>query len=438
MGRSVAASAIVLSLLLPLASQAAAPRTKVLYRFYNAGEAATTPAGGLIPDASGALYGVTDTGGAFQSGTVFELTPPMAGQTAWTERVLYSFGNGTDGKAPAARLLMDSSGDLYGTTPSGSGADVSGTVFELVPPAAGQTVWTEAILHSFGAGEDGALPYAGLILDAGGALYGTALAGGTSGHGIVFKLTPPGTGQTSWTETVLHNFSGPADGSYPEGDLLLDKSGTLYGTTESGAGCCGSVFKLSPPVSGKTVWRETILHAFTGEPDGDQPYSGLVMDRTSALYGTTRAGGAGDCSDNPGCGTVFKLSPPASGDSGWTETVILPFQGESDGAAPGGSQPMGDLVIDALGNLYGTTPSGGTGACHFGTGCGTVFELTPPTTGETVWTETVLHSFSLTNKTAGVYPKPGLLRDRKGRLFGVTGSLQPSDSLTGVAFMLTP
>src|SRR5215469_16741964 len=252
------------------------------------------PTGGLIADSAGNLYGTTSGGGVFFSGTIFKLTP------SGTENVLYSFGGlPDDGSMPMAGLIADSAGNLYGTT-AGGGAFGYGTVFELTPSG------TESVLHSFaGPPNDGSMPMAGLIADSAGNLYGTTVSGGAScpdeeGCGTVYKLTAGG------TETVLYSFTGPfsadpgeGDGANPDGALISDSAGNLYGTTGNGDGD-GIVFKLTP--SG----METVLSFFEANPHnnttGSHPFAGLTADSAGSLYGTTVAGGTS------GDGTVFKLT----------------------------------------------------------------------------------------------------------------------------------
>jgi len=224
-------------------------------------------------------------------------------------------------------------------------------VFELTPAAGGG--WTERVLYSFGA--DGIWPTAGLVFDAAGNLYGTTSFGGTVGWGTVFELTPAGGG--GWTEQVLHNFLGYSDGETPYAGLIIDAVGNLYGTTSSGGTYgVGMVFELMPTAGGH--WTEQVLHTFNFT-DGGAPYAGLIFDVAGNLYGT--AGGGGTYGD----GTVFELTPTAGG--GWTEKVVHSFGNGTDGIFP-----RADLIVDAVGNLYGTTNYGGTN------NYGTVFEVTPP------------------------------------------------------------
>jgi len=337
---------------------------------------------------------------------------------AQTETVLYSFGSQSgDGLLPQASLIMDKKGNLYGTTVvGGTGnspacnypyAGGCGTAFKLVPPGKKRSVWTETVLYSFGSQyeNDGVYPVAGLILDAEGNLYGTTSGGaGAYGDGTVFKLTPNG------TETVLHAFTGePDDGSTPMAQLIMDAQGNFYGTTNGGGPCeRGTVFELT--LSG----TETLLYCFgTQSGDGSYPWAGVIMDKKGNLYGTTYAAGA----DN--YGTVFKLTPAG------TETVLHSFPSQSGD----GSYLKAGLVRDNKGNLYGTTWIGGA------YGGGTVFKLSPSKKG--AWTETVLYSFcSQLNCTDGNGPYAGLIMDKEGNLYGTTngGGANP---YCGTVFELT-
>lgn len=251
----------------------------------------------LIKDSAGNLYGTTQLGGAYLGGTVFELT--VSGVT-WTETVLHSFGSGSDGQGPIAGLLIDGSGNLYGTTVFGGTAG-NGVVFEMTQSGG---VWSETILYSFGSGSDGQFPNGALIKDSKGALYGTTSSGGTSGNGTVFKLFQSG---GVWKENVLYNFAGGSDGALPLGGLRWSGGyGALYGTTNLGgrSGCgrpgCGTVFELTQ--SGG-VWSETILHAFKSTGDGIGPAGQVILDKSGNLYGTTTTGGTYDR------GTVWEITP---------------------------------------------------------------------------------------------------------------------------------
>lgn len=338
------------------------------------------PDAGLVRDDAGSLFGTTSGGGAGGAGTAFELTPNKSG-TAWTHKVLYRFcgqggGNCTDGAYPEAELLRDAAGRLYSTTQYG-GAVNEGTVFALTPPAAGKTRWSEKVLYSFcqlADCADGAYPVAGLIEDASGNLYGTTEYGGTRTVGAVFELTPPPAGETAWTETVLYSFCtlvGCSDGEYPEARLIRDPSGNLYGTTYyGGADDEGVVFELTPPATGQTAWTETVLYSFCAQADctdGERPEARLSRDPSGTLYGTTSEGGAYDA------GTVFALTPPSGGATLWTETVLHSFCARGGKDCTDGSYPDAGLNLDAQGNLFGTTNEGG--AFGGGDSGGTVFEL---------------------------------------------------------------
>lgn len=294
----------------------------LIYSFANATTDGSSPVASLIMDSTGNLYGITNNGGAAGQGTVFKVSPTGA------ETVLHSFAGGSaDGALPHGPLIIDSAGNLYGTTYEG-GTDNDGTVFRI--SAAG----TETVLHSFAGGAtDGAWPDAGLLMDSAGNLYGTTYVGGVNNEGTVFKIS--GTG----TETVLYSFmGGTTDGAEPRAALIMDSAGNLYGTTwGGGAANGGTVFKIS------SAGKETLLHSFAGGSDGAGVDGSLVMDGTGNLYGTTFEGGV----DNDG--TVFEIS--AAG----TETVVHTFMGgTTDGSGPGS-----DLTMDTAGNIYGTTVQGG-------------------------------------------------------------------------------
>ena len=363
------------------------------------------PVGGVISDAAGNLYGVTRSGGAFGDGTVFMLRPPQAGKTRWSETVLHSFNHAVgDGANPASGLVLDSGGNLYGTTAAG-GALLYGTAFKLAPPARPALGWTETILHSFSdTGSDGSYPASKLIIGAGGSLFGTTFQGGASGYGTVFELTPPTQPSSAWTETVLHGFGG-ADGSGPIGTLAADNAGNLFGTTENGGNANGgTVFELQPPAAGQNAWTESVLVSFSyAAGNGVSPLSGVVLDSTGDLVGTTYAGG------KHGAGAVFSIRPPAPGQTQWQETLLHSFLYD----AAHGSFPATGVIFDAAGNLYGTTQSGG----KFNSG--TLYQLLPPATGKALWSETVLHSFG---GSAGDGPAPNgtVVPDAAGNIFGTT------------------
>ncbi len=328
-----------------------------LYNFPSIG----SPVGALVSDTQGNLYGTTWEGGAYGGGTVFKVEPN--GQ----ETVLHVFtGTDGDGYLSKAGLVIDKHGNLYGTTicggASGSGLSGYGTVFKVDPYG------NETVLHSFtGTGGDGAHPYASLVLDSKGNLYGTTYGGGylgcqpPYGCGTVFKLDPAG------NETVLYSFTGEAPdyGLNPVGGLVRDPKGNLYGTTSYGGvdSYLGNVFKLE--LSG----RMTDLYNFTGVGgDGEYPATNLTLGAHGNLYGTTNYGGEFACpyQSGLGCGMAFKVNAIGS------ETILYIFAGGATGFNPSA------LVRDAQGNLYGTTVGGGDDACNHSYGCGTVFKLSPP------------------------------------------------------------
>jgi len=388
---------------------------KVLHSFGSGADGNEPEYGSLILDGAGNLYGTTTYGGAYGCGTVFELSPSEGG--GWTETVLHSFNsNGTDGWYPQTGLIFDPAGNLYGTTTYGQGY---GAVFEMSPSEGGG--WTEKVLYNFTGPYDGRGPR-GLIFDSAGNLYGTTDNGGIycslyQGCGTVFELTPTGGG--NWTETVLHSFGSGTDGINPLAPLILDAAGNLYGTTSAGGtdGFYGTVFEMSPSEGGG--WTETVLYSFGHLPDGEGPWTGaLTFDAAGNLYGTTIGGGAYRV------GTAFELTPNGSGS--WTETVLHSFGG-GNGNVADGVEPLGGLIVDSAGNLYGTTSQGGS---H---GQGTVFELAPNRSGG--WTETLLHNFII-NGTDGTYPFAGLIFGAAGNLYGTTALSGTYGG--GTAFELTP
>lgn len=291
------------------------------------------PASELVRDKkTGDFYGSTNAGGANGAGTIFKFAPDS------TLTTLYSFGGGADGYIPEGRLVRDRHGNIYGTTYAG-GADSMGVVYKL--SAKGK----QTVLHSFAGGaNDGAFPTnAGLAMDASGNLYGMTQFGGTSDWGTLYKVARDG------TFTLLHSFTGNTDGRYPAAGLAIDKSGTLYGTTQGGGGSnsctygCGTVFKAAPDGT------LTILHAFAGGADGANPLSTPLLTKSGKLYGTTNDGSKG---------TVFKLKTDG------TEFVLHTFGGAGDGF-----EPEAGVTRDDAGNLYGTTNLGGA------SGLGSVYTL---------------------------------------------------------------
>lgn len=253
----------------------------------------------------------------------------------------------------------------------------------------------------------------------------------------MFELTPPAASGGTWTETLIYSFtSGDIAGGTYVGGLLLAKQGEIiYGVVETGgAHGYGFVYELKLHALGE--WVETDIHDFAGGPtDGGLPETTLIQNSTGALFGTTFAGGTGPCGGfllSPGCGTVFMLSPPASKGEAWTQNILHSFTTENgDGVAPAGK-----LLFGTGGALFGTTTVGGTGACHiyFEPGCGTIFELTPPTATDPSWNETVLYSF--TGKPDGAYPIVGLIPGANSDLYGTT--YDGGADGNGTVFQVTP
>jgi len=385
--KHVASGALALAIIFMLtvfATQSAPAQTfTVLYSFTN-GTDGGQPYASLVRDSAGNLYGTTAVGGASNFGTVFKV------KKTGKEIVLYSFSGGADGANPWAGLVWGPAGSLYGTTEAG-GTSGYGTVFKL------SKTGKKTVLYNFtGTGSDGAYPFARLVWDAAGNLYGTTYKGGASGNGTVFKLAKTG------KETVLYSFQGGADGENPYAGVVRDSAGNLYGTTFGAFGVgYGTVFKLN------AARKERVLHAFTGGTDGGYPYyGGLVRDSAGNLYGTTSYGGA-----HQYFGTVFKI------DKAGKQTVLYSFTGQADGG-----QPNASLIRDAAGNLYGTTIGGGA------SGHGTVFKL------DQSGKETVLYSFTGGTDAAG--PNANLLRDAAGNLYGTT--IAGGASGGGTVFKLTP
>jgi uncharacterized repeat protein (TIGR03803 family) len=297
-----------------------------------------SPNGGLIFGAAGNLYGTSPSGGTYDGGNVFELAP---GVDSWTFNDLYDFCpqyHCPGGSAPKAGVVIGNGGSLFGTTASGGSVD-EGVVFKLAP---GSGKWNESVLYNFDGRKGGIQPYAPLIFDAEGNLYGTTAGTNVYQEGTVFELVQ----HLDWKERKLWQFDG-ADGAGPSHGVVFDASANLYGTAGGGKDACsgflcGVVFSLTQTQNGR--WKETVIHNFSNEADGWLPSSGVVLDKAGNLYGTTGVGGIGDCPD--GCGVVYRLAPAANGK--WQYTVLHRFTG-SDGGEPGGG-----LIFDKKGNLYGT------------------------------------------------------------------------------------
>ena len=379
---------------------------KVIYSFGARGPSdAASPYAPLTKDTLGNLYGTTPVGGVYGTGTVFTLVPGSNG--TWKEKILHSFTNGTDGGYPMAGVILDTAGNIYGTTQQGGiessncGSGSCGVVFELVKASN----WQENVLYSFTGNEDGSGSVAPLLFDSAGNIYGTAEGGGTFvgcyfGCGVAFELEKSSSG---WTEKVLHTFTDwPTDGSYPTAGFIWDGV-DLLGTTRSGGvgPCCGgydggTIFQLSPNADGS--WIETLFYTFCAKADcadGTMPWGGVVLTKGN-MFGTTSTGGS------MGYGVLYERLT-----SGSTMTRF------SFGGA-GGQSPMGPIVL-GQGAVYGVTQEGGstTSTCPpFQGGNGVVYKLAPQVG------ETVLHSF--TGGADGCIPQANLIADASGHLYGTT------------------
>ncbi len=409
---------LVLAVWLAGAAGASGQTLTTLYSFGSRPGDGVDPQAGVVFDKAGNLYGTTSVGGiSGANGIVFELSPPPTPGDPWTEAVPTRFHGSPDGKIPECRLIVTSTGKLFGTTLEGGATDM-GTAFALLPPTAPGGSWKKQVIYSFGNFPgDGVNPNAGLLAARPG-FYGVTFGGGANGRGTVFQLTPPSDPGNAWTETILYSFAASGDAAFPSSELVMDKNGNLYGTTTlGGANNLGAVYEVSPPAVAGDPWIETVIFSFSGT-DGTLPAGHLLLDASGTLYGTTDGGGAS------AEGTVFQLAPPVAPGDPWKETVLYSFSGGADG-----SNPTAGVVMDKKGRLYGTAQHGGSGGPKFG---GVVFVLNPPVAAGDPWTETVLHSFSGPD---GFLPT-SLLTLRKDGIYGTTA--QGGLFGTGTVFVLKP
>ena len=386
--RSGVAAAALVSLL-SLTVAAYAQTLTVLHNFANSADGGT-PVAGITFDQQGRIYGTAESGGSHQDGVVYRLVREGGG---WIFSPLYSFGSQEhDGANPYARVLFGPDGLLYGTTFNG-GAENSGTVFSLRPPAtackAALCPWLETVLYSFTGGADGSGPvYGDLSFDQAGNIYGTTVAGGSSGGGVVFKLTRSG---GSWTESALWNFTGGTDGAAPYSGVISDSDGNLYGTTSGGgSNFSGTVYELSPTQSG---WSETTLYSFTGEY-GDGA-GGLIMDAHGNLFGL--AGSFFNAASG-----AYELTPQ---NGTWFFTLLQSFANEYTG-------PVAAPAFDSHGNLYGPLPTDGSD------GEGEIFKLTP---SGSQWIYSPFYQFSF-SANSGVVPIGAVTFDANGNMYGTASS----------------
>ncbi len=384
------------------ASHASASNTRVVYSFGGGdGEYFDTE---LVMDSSGNLYGTSVAGGNFQSGNVFQLTPTRNG---WTLNVLYSFTGGQDGAQPYKGVTLDSHGNLYGTTVTGGNGACEGGCGVVYRLTHAHGRWSQTVIYSFTGGNDGSGPGSPVVFDRQGDLFGTTPVGGASGVGTVYELKPKKDG--IWKLVVVHTFTGGIDGAGGSaGRLLFDGQENIFGVaTSGGAHGSGTVYEL---VSQSGKWKLKTLYAFKGEPDAGFPYGGLVSDSAGNLYGTTYYDGENDI------GAVYELSPVGGK---WKEKVLHSFAGGSDG-----SESLSTMVSDAAGNLYGTTIEGGSG-CD----CGTIFKLAA---GDRKYS--MVHRFK--GAPDGAYLYAGMVPDAAGGFFGIT--LQGGSAHIGTIFKFVP
>lgn len=375
----------VLSAMLLMAARPAQAQTEdVLYSFTGTSDG-SFPTSNLTMTPNGNFYGTTSSGG-LGFGTVFQLSPNGSG--GWTETTLYSFcpvAGCADGQNPTySNVIFDGQGNLYGTA-LGGGANGLGVVFKLTNSGG---TWTESVLHSFTGAPDGANPENGLIMDSAGNLYGVASAGGTgSGKGCVYELSPSGSG---WTAKVLYDIS-----STHSGLTLGATPGIIYGTSY------GTIFQLT--LNGSGHWVPTVLFTFNSADaatEGSNPVGTLVLDNAGNLYGTTLTGGTNNV------GVVFKLTPTQT--PPWTETLLYSFGGNAK-FGPNSASPVAGIIFDSKFNIFGTTKAGGL------KGAGTVYELAAPANGKGAYQEHIVFNFDGEN---GAQPKSSLVMDSAGYLYG--------------------
>ena len=338
-----------------------------LYNFVPYGVGGYVPVSDLVKDQAGALYGTTYTGGdpICNCGVVYKLVPPAVQGGAWTESQLYAFTGNSDGRLPStAALALTTSGTLYGVTTRGGTWD-SGVLYQLTTKN-GKT-YTESVLYTFGDLADGSTPSGPVLLDSSGNLYGVTSLGGAFNQGTLYKFVPPTTGQLG-TESILYSFgASTTTGSYPNGSLLFDAGGDIYGVTNGGGDTSGDgvVYMLAPT---KTTWTESILYAFSTSY-GTNPIGGLTWNhKTNQLYGTTSSKNQHPAGD----GSIFKLSPPAVKGGAWTETTLFQFTYRVNGGYPTGAATYDSKT----GTLYGTAINGGVTGCDLF--CGVIWQVANP------------------------------------------------------------
>jgi uncharacterized repeat protein (TIGR03803 family) len=405
--RARAFAVALLCALTAILTQPMQAQALTVLHYFTGGADGAYPDAGLTMDMAGNLYGTTFGDGYSNSnGSVYKLTHTNGG---WVFAPLYTFRGGNDGGLPYAGVVFGPDGSLYGTTTAG-GAHGQGTVFNLKPsPHFSPNIfapWIETVLYSFQGGVDGSQPYGSVTFDPAGNIYGSTYAGGSGGSGTVYKMIPSGDGH--WTESVIYSFSN-SDGWIPVSSLTLDNAGNLYGTTlEGGAYGAGTVYELT--YSAGSGWAESFLYSFNSNHGGvANPYVGLIFDPSGNLYGATADGAGG----------IFKLTPS---DGSWTYSLLY---GTGGGIEACGAR--GNLVMDGAGNLYGTT------FCDGAYGQGSVFKLRLGS----ILTYTMVYSF--TGDSDGYWPSSNVVFDASGKIYGTTFAGGPyGDGGYGVVWEITP
>jgi uncharacterized repeat protein (TIGR03803 family) len=390
------------------AGAAAQVTERTLFTFPTSGVDGAFFSSNLFYTATGEIFGTASSGGTQGCGTVFKLSAPSGGSRSFTK--LYDFTCGSDGRGPSGNIVFDAAGNLYGTALGGGRNE--GVVYKLAPGAGG--TWTESTVYTFGTSStDGMFP-SGLMIDSAGNLYGTTPQGGTNGvagDGTVYQLAPNSSG--GWSETVLYNFSNldTSHGALPNGGLILDSAGNLYGTTSGGGAIgWGTVFKLSPQSGGG--WTESVLYSFPGGRFLQKPEGALLMDAGANLYGTTAGSDT-----TPAYGAAFQLTPNPDGT--WTEKTLHRFGQTGDG-----QQPTQTLTQAASGDLFGTTVHGGS------QDDGVVFRLHRNNSGQ--WSESVLYNFS----TVSVRTFVGMTFAPGPVFYGIADSVATSNG--GIIYAIAP
>jgi len=385
----VLGSATILSVIALFFGAAKASTTDIIYSFGGGpdGEYLDTD---VAVDAAGNLYGTSVLGGTFGGGTVWQLSQVNGN---WVHTVLYNFTGGADGGEPYKGVTLDSDGNLYGTAVTGGSGSCEGGCGVTYKLTKNGSSWTQTVLHAFTGGDDGSGPGSRVTLDKQGNVYGMTPTGGAFGLGTIYTLRPKANG--TWALQVLHAFTGGPDGSSGSAGKMVFHQGALFGAaTTGGAHGFGTIFRLMP--RGKGQWTFQSIYSFQGDLDGSFPYGGLTIDLSDNVFGTTYYGGT------DGVGTVFQLSFARGG---WVNLVLYSFKASADG-----NSPISNVVFDDMVNIYGTTSEGGLGS-------GTIFKLTQVGAGGS-WSETLAHEFASTPD--GAFPYSGMTPGGDNSFYGAT------------------